>query len=117
MPRSFFLYGAISLGLASCAGAQISPVMTKPLVWKQLPPIPDREGFAGSYAGVSGNALLVAGGANFPDKRPWEGGTKIWYDRVFVLEAGLKDRVKVQLGVVLSHLHELGHHRAPPGDG
>jgi len=48
--------------------------------------LPDREGFAGSYAGVSGGALLVAGGANFPDKRPWEGGTKIWYDRLFVLE-------------------------------
>jgi len=48
--------------------------------------LPDREGFAGSYAGVSGGALIVAGGANFPDKRPWEGGTKIWYDRIFVLE-------------------------------
>jgi N-acetylneuraminic acid mutarotase len=30
---------------------------------------------------------LVAGGANFPDGRPWEGGKKIWYDRVFILEA------------------------------
>jgi N-acetylneuraminate epimerase len=56
------------------------------LDWRQLPAIPDREGFAGSYAGVSGRALIVAGGANFPDKRPWEGGTKIWYDRAFVLE-------------------------------
>jgi N-acetylneuraminic acid mutarotase len=58
------------------------------LEWKQLPAIPDREGFAGSYAGASGGALIVAGGANFPDKRPWEGGTKIWYDRVFTLEPG-----------------------------
>jgi N-acetylneuraminic acid mutarotase len=62
--------------------------MTSSLVWKSLPAIPDREGFAGSYAGSHRDALLVAGGANFPDKRPWEGGTKIWYDRVFVLEAG-----------------------------
>lgn len=38
------------------------------------------------YAGVSGDALVVAGGANFPDKRPWEGGAKIWYDDVWVLE-------------------------------
>lgn len=38
------------------------------------------------YAGVSGGALLAAGGANFPDKKPWEGGTKAWYDTVFVLE-------------------------------
>jgi N-acetylneuraminic acid mutarotase len=54
--------------------------------WKLLPALPDREGFAGSYAGASGGALIVAGGANFPDKRSWEGGTKVWYDRVFVLE-------------------------------
>lgn len=55
------------------------------LNWQQLPVLPDREGFAGSYAGVSHGVLLVAGGANFPDKRPWEGGTKVWYDRVFAL--------------------------------
>lgn len=53
---------------------------------KQLAPLPDPEGFAGSFAGVSGGALLVAGGANFPDRRPWEGGTKVWHDAVFVLE-------------------------------
>ncbi len=51
-----------------------------------LPPLPDKEGFAGAFAGVSGGALLVAGGANFPNKKPWEGGEKIWYDTVFVLE-------------------------------
>ena len=37
------------------------------------------------FAGVSGDALVIAGGANFPDKRPWEGGTKIWYDTVWAL--------------------------------
>lgn len=55
--------------------------------WKQLPSLPDKEGFAGSFAGVSHGALLVAGGAHFPDKKPWEGGKKIWHDSVFVLES------------------------------
>lgn len=54
--------------------------------WTKLPPLPDTEGFAGSFAGVSNGALLVAGGANFPDKKPWQGGKKVWYDTVFVLE-------------------------------
>ena len=54
--------------------------------WQKLPNLPDREGFAGSFAGTSHGALLVAGGANFPDKRPWEGGTKVWTDSVFGLE-------------------------------
>jgi N-acetylneuraminate epimerase len=57
-----------------------------PLEWEKLPSIPDAIGFAGSYAGVSNDVLLVAGGANFPDKPPSEGGTKVWHDRVFALE-------------------------------
>src|SRR5258706_2961151 len=54
--------------------------------WVRLPRLPDKEGFAGAFAAVSGGALLVAGGANFPDKKPWEGGAKVWYDAVFVLD-------------------------------
>src|SRR5688572_25496844 len=56
------------------------------LSWKSLPPLPDSFGFAGAYAGVSNGALLVAGGANFPDGPPWEGHAKRWHDRIFVLE-------------------------------
>ena len=56
------------------------------LRWEKLAPIPDPPGFAGSFAGVSGGALLVAGGANFPDQKPWAGGAKVWYSEVFVLE-------------------------------
>ena len=56
------------------------------LTWKQLPPLPDALGVAAPFAGVSGGALLVAGGANFPGKMPWEGGKKAWLDRVWVLE-------------------------------
>lgn len=54
--------------------------------WQQLPALPDAEGFAGPYAGVAGGSLLVAGGANFPDARPWDGGAKVWYDTVFILD-------------------------------
>ena len=38
------------------------------------------------FAGVSGGELIAAGGANFPDKKPWEGGKKMWHDTIFVLE-------------------------------
>lgn len=58
------------------------------LEWKRLADLPDAEGFAGSYAGVSGGALIVCGGANFPEKPLWEGGPKRWTDRVFVMEPG-----------------------------
>lgn len=54
--------------------------------WVQLPPIPDQLGVAGSFAGVCDGRLLVAGGANFPDKKPWEGGKKVWHETVFTLD-------------------------------
>lgn len=62
--------------------------------WKRLADLPDAEGFAGSYAGVSNGALIVAGGANFPEKPLWEGGPKRWTDRVYVMtesSAGWQD--------------------------
>jgi len=55
--------------------------------WTELPPVPDTTGLAGSFAGVSNGALVVAGGSNFPGgKAPWSGGTKTWYDNIYVLE-------------------------------
>lgn len=56
------------------------------LKWSPLPPLPDERGFAGSFSGVSGGALIVAGGTHFIDKMPWEGGTKVWYDTVYFLD-------------------------------
>ncbi len=53
------------------------------LDWEELPAVPDEIGFAGPYAGISSNALIVAGGANFA-KPVWE-NDKAWYDGIFVL--------------------------------
>lgn len=55
--------------------------------WKQLPPLPDPVGVAGAFAGVIDGKLIVAGGANFPDKMPWEGGAKQWHRDAYVLES------------------------------
>jgi N-acetylneuraminic acid mutarotase len=71
----------ISLLMSACSAQPSSS-----LEFSKLPPLPDREGFAGAFAGVAGGCLVVAGGANFPDKKPWENGKKIWYDTVFALK-------------------------------
>ena len=56
-----------------------------------LPDVPDPHGFAGAFAGISSGHLLAGGGANFPDGvMPWNGGKKVWHDRVFALD--LRDR-------------------------
>jgi N-acetylneuraminic acid mutarotase len=56
-----------------------------PLQWQELAALPAERGVAAPFAGVSHGALLVAGGAHFPDKMPWEGGQKKWLDNVWLL--------------------------------
>lgn len=72
--------------LAACAA--LSLVGVAPTDWKRLPDLPDKEGLAGGFAGVSHGWLVFAGGANFPNKRPWEGGAKVWYGSVFAFKPG-----------------------------
>jgi N-acetylneuraminic acid mutarotase len=62
------------------------------IAWDELPPLPPsagqgrQPGVAGPFAGVHRDVLIVAGGANFPDRMPWEGGAKVWWDDIWVLE-------------------------------
>lgn len=73
--------------LISAAGSAQMNKKIKPFTWGELAPIPDQFGFAGSFSGVSGDALMVAGGANFPDGgAPWTGSKKVWSDKIFVLD-------------------------------
>jgi len=44
------------------------------------------EGVAGAFSGIIGDRLIVAGGANFPDKKPWEGGMRQYHDRMYVFK-------------------------------
>ncbi|ALL06585.1 galactose oxidase [Pedobacter sp. PACM 27299] len=43
-------------------------------------------GFAGAINAVLENRLIVAGGANFPGKKPWEGGKKHYSNEIHLLE-------------------------------
>ncbi len=43
-------------------------------------------GFAGVINGISNDVLIVTGGANFPDKMPWEGGKKEYSKTIHVLQ-------------------------------
>ncbi len=84
---------AATVALVALATISVSAEATpSPLRWTQLSPIPDREGFAGPFSGcagaggVSGGALIVAGGANIAGDKWAESFQKVWYDSVFVLE-------------------------------
>lgn len=51
-------------------------------------------GLAGPVTGVSHNLFFVAGGANFPEKMPWDGGKKAFYKEGFIYK---KQNDKLQL--------------------
>ena len=65
----------IVLACVSPAQAQIS--------WKAATPLPAPLGYAGMYAAGCGGWLLAAGGTNFPDRPPYEGGTKFWSSTIY----------------------------------
>lgn len=60
--------------------------------WTELASIPPsngkavQPGLAGAFTGVHNNALILAGGANFPNGGVWEGGTKVYHQDIYILE-------------------------------
>ncbi|MEW4563128.1 sodium/solute symporter [Bremerella sp. JC770] len=67
----------------ACAGNSTCLADDTALDWHQLPDLPDTLGVAGPFAGISEDALIVAGGANFP-LPIWE-SEKQWVDTIHVL--------------------------------
>ncbi len=62
---------------------EVADAMVGDFQWDALPDLPNELGVAGPFVGISNNALIVAGGANFP--RPVWDHEKEWHDRIDVL--------------------------------
>lgn len=61
--------------------------------WEQPVQLPawegkDHPGLAGPLTGFHAGVLVVAGGANFPDGYPWQGGTKRYHQNIYTWEPG-----------------------------
>lgn len=78
--RHFLLIALSALSLCSSTAIAADASL---LTWESMPPLPDALGVAGPFAGVHNDALIVAGGANFP--KPVWGNDKVWRDRIHVL--------------------------------
>ena len=74
----------LACALFACVPVHAQDAEEGLLTWSdEIPPLPDSIGVAGPFVGVHGEALIVAGGANFP--RPvWE-SEKVWHDAIHVL--------------------------------
>lgn len=82
------LGGGALLLLAACSGEAVDgQERAQQLVLDASVPLvdaPDALGFGGPFVGLVGERLVVAGGANFPEAPPWEGGNKVWWSSTFV---------------------------------
>ena len=54
----------------------------------ELPPVNgnSNKGVAGAFSGFIDDKLIIAGGTNFPDALPWQGGKKAWSDVIYFLD-------------------------------
>jgi SSS family transporter len=80
---------ATIVSLIACAVAVAQPATH--LVTEDLPPLPAPR--SGHFAGVHNDALIVAGGSNF-EVSPFQGGEKLWFETVYVLEPGADDWIE-----------------------
>jgi len=54
--------------------------------WSELQPMPNSVGLNGAFIGTHNDALIFAGGANFPNEPVWEGGQKKWHNSIYLLK-------------------------------
>ncbi len=74
----------VPMGEASAQQPQRQAEESEPaLLWQPLLDLPDSPGVAGAFVGLSGGALVVAGGTNFAEP-VWE-NDKEWHDKIHVL--------------------------------
>ena len=62
----------------------------------------EHKGVAGAVIGWYNNILMVAGGANFPDALPWEGGKKKYHTKIALFEKRDHQYISLATNDVLS---------------
>lgn len=62
------------------------PALRAAVEVESLPEVAGPHGRAAAFVGLAEGGLIFAGGTNFPQGAPWEGGTKAWHDEVYFLQ-------------------------------
>jgi len=82
LPRIVICMTAI-LCFAGCN--ENEPAGKESIPWEELSKLPIAEGLSGAFAGVSNDALIVAGGVNFSDASDMENENKVWHDTIYII--------------------------------
>ena len=95
-------YFLLLLGVSFWMEGMAQTKYQQSIVWREagmLPTINNEQpniGLSGIITGIIGGQLLIGGGNNFPAGLPWEGGTKKYYNDVFVY--GIKNDTIIHTG-------------------
>ena len=54
--------------------------------WNSIAELPLKKGLNGTFSGIHNDVLILAGGANFPEDEVWNGGSKKYYDSIYLLK-------------------------------
>lgn len=82
----FFLSAIISFSFGQASDGK------NLLQWESVATFPIQDGFdapmgyAGMFVGKHREVAIFAGGANFPEALPWEGGQKKWWNKIYILK-------------------------------
>lgn len=88
------LLGCLFLALPCLASNDKKPRLEE-IKWEQLASLPaigekENPGVGGAFAGFIGDNLVIAGGSNFPEAMPWEGGKKKWWSTLYSIDPNEK---------------------------
>ncbi|RJP18909.1 MAG: sodium:solute symporter [Candidatus Omnitrophota bacterium] len=105
--KTHYFYCTVFLLIANLAARSQTSSQPEFFEWTQLaelPPLADQRdalGVAGPFVGVYNNALVVAGGANFPQP-VWE-QDQVWHDTIWVLANNRENQTAWHDGGRLPH--------------
>ncbi len=88
---AYLTYDAQARAVCRVVELALAGILPAATSWRQLPAYPQPPGMAAPMVGQHNGVLIAAGGANFPDLKPWEGGKKRYYDEIHVLLPGAQE--------------------------
>ncbi|HEO71423.1 MAG TPA: sodium:solute symporter, partial [Candidatus Hydrogenedentes bacterium] len=88
MTRSFAPITALLILILAIIALPAATQESEPIEWEDVPALP--QAMSGHMFGVHNDALIAAGGTCWPVS-PFQGGTKVWLDTLYVLEDGASE--------------------------
>lgn len=89
--RTIFVACLLNLFQATALeGITSSTNRLEKIEWDNSLTLPDLNGkpnigVAGAFSGIISDNLIIAGGANFPNATPWNGGNKTWWNTIYYI--------------------------------